>query len=103
VFASRQGTPLRHRNVQRRGFQAARDKAGLPEHLTFHSLRHAFASYAAHRGVPINVLSDVMGHSTMGVTQRVYVHLYDREQAEDAFRAAMSSGWMYPTETRGFR
>ena len=30
VFASKAGTPLRHRNVQVRGFEAARDEAGLP-------------------------------------------------------------------------
>jgi integrase len=46
---------------------------------------------AAHRGVPINVLSAIMGHSNIGVTQRVYVHLYGREEAEDAFRKAMGS------------
>ena len=68
VFSSRTGTALGHRNVQRRGFEAARDAAELPEHLTFHSLRHAFASLAAHRRVPVNVLSEVMGHSNVGVT-----------------------------------
>lgn len=47
--------------------------------------------YAAHRGVPLTHLSEVMGHSNIGVTQRVYVHLYGREQAEDAFREAMGS------------
>ena len=90
VFASRTGTPLSHRNVQRRGFEAARDEAALPEQLTFHSLRHAFASLAAHRGVPVGVLSEVMGHSNVGVTQSVYIHLYGREEAEDQFRQAMS-------------
>ena len=29
-----------------------------------------------------------MGHSTVSVTENVYVHLYGRDQAEDAFRAA---------------
>jgi integrase len=90
VFASRNGTPLGHRNVQRRGFEPARDLAGLPKEVTFHDLRHAFASMAAHCGVPVNVLSEVMGHSHVGVTQRVYVHLYGRQAAEDAFRAAMT-------------
>jgi hypothetical protein len=33
-----------------------------------------------------------MGHSDVGVTQRVYMHLYGREQAEDAFRASMGGG-----------
>jgi integrase len=64
----------------------------LSDELTFHDLRHAFASIAAHRGVPINVLSEVMGHTNVGVTQKVYVHLYGRQEAEEAFRAAMSTG-----------
>jgi integrase len=92
VFSSRTGTALGHRNVQRRGFEAARDAAELPEHLTFHSLRHAFASLAAHRRVPVNVLSEVMGHSNVGGTQRLYMHLYNREQVEDDFRKAMAGG-----------
>jgi integrase len=64
-------------------------KSGLPAHATFHDLRHAFASRAAHRGVAVNVLSEVVGHSHVGVTQKVYVHLYGREAAEAAFRAAL--------------
>jgi hypothetical protein len=31
-----------------------------------------------------------MGHSTIGVTQNTYIHLYGRDAAEQAFRAAMS-------------
>jgi integrase len=91
VFASRNGGPLSHRNVQRRGFEAARDVAGIDASVTFHDLRHAFASYAADRGVPLNVLSEVMGHTHVGITQRTYLHLYDRAAAEAAFRTAMSS------------
>ena len=44
VFASTLGSPLGHRNVARRGFEAARDEAKLPKSLTFHDLRHAAAS-----------------------------------------------------------
>ena len=90
VFASRSGTPLSHRNVQVRGFEAARDKAELPATLTFHKLRHAFASLAAHRGVPMSVLSEVMGHAHVGITQSIYMHLYGRDQAEESFRNAMT-------------
>ena len=35
-------------------------------------------------------LSEVMGHSDIGVTQRVYVHLCGREEAEEQYRQAMS-------------
>jgi hypothetical protein len=31
-----------------------------------------------------------MGHSSTGVTEGVYVHLYGREQAEELFRLAMA-------------
>jgi site-specific recombinase XerD len=72
VFASRSGTPLSHRNVQVRGFEAARNEAELPETPTFHKLRHAFASLAAHRGVTMNLLSEVMGHAHVGITQSIY-------------------------------
>nr|MBA2599166.1 site-specific integrase [Actinomycetota bacterium] len=91
VFAATTGGPLSHRNLQRRGFELARDRAGIDPTVTFHDLRHAFASYAAHRGVPVNVLSEVMGHTHVGITQRVYLHLYDRDRAEEAFRAAMTT------------
>jgi integrase len=75
---------------RRRGFEAARDLAKLSTSLRFHDMRHAFASLAAHRGVPIGVLSTIMGHSSVGVTQGVYVHLFGRDAAEAAFRSAMA-------------
>jgi integrase len=55
-----------------------------------HDLRHAFASRAAHRGVPVNVLSEIMGHSHVGVTQKIYATCSrGRDAAEAAFRAVM--------------
>jgi integrase len=43
VFASRDGTPLGHRNVTRRGFEGAAKEAGI-DGVSFHSMRHACAS-----------------------------------------------------------
>jgi integrase len=84
------GTRLSHRNVQRRAWEPIREALGLPEKVTFHQLRHAFASRAHARGVTLQDLSMVMGHSAPAITARVYVHLYGREQAEERFRAAMA-------------
>ena len=89
VFASRTGTPLSHRNVQRRGFGAAAEAAGLHD-VTFHDLRHAFASRMIARGLTSTVLCRIMGHSNPGITERVYVHLFDKSRTDDAVRAAMS-------------
>jgi integrase len=77
-----------HRNIQRRGWEPVREEVGLPDHVTFHDLRHCFASLASSRNVPLNVLSNVMGHANVNVTANVYVHLFSRETAEDAFRDA---------------
>jgi integrase len=73
-----------------RAWEPIREALGLPDKVTFHQLRHAFASRAHARGVTLQDLSMVMGHSSTAVTEKVYVHLYGREQAEERFRQAMA-------------
>jgi integrase len=84
------GGTLSHRNVQRRAWEPVRDALELPKRVTFDQLRHAFASRAHAQGVELQDLGRVMGHSSTGVTERVYVHLYGREKAEERFRRAMA-------------
>jgi site-specific recombinase XerC len=43
VFASKSGQPLGHRNATRRGFEPAAKLAEI-EGVSFHDMRHAFAS-----------------------------------------------------------
>ena len=50
VFASRTGGRLGHRNVARRGFDAAAEAAEI-EGVTLHDLRHAYGSRLASRGL----------------------------------------------------
>lgn len=47
--------------------------AGLPEEVTFHSLRHTCCTNLILSGVPIELVRRYMGHSSISVTQR-YVH-----------------------------
>ena len=108
VFCAPHGKPLTHRAVQRGGFDPARNLAreklgkgfthtdGKP--VTFHDLRHAFASRAASRGVPVGVLSAILGHANVGITQTVYVHLYGREEAEAQYREAMNGKSLATTD-----
>lgn len=44
------------------------ERAGVP-HLTSHMARHTFATIALHRGVPIAVVSKMLGHSDIKITQ----------------------------------
>lgn len=92
IFASREGTPLSHRNVARRGFEPARDDAGLPETLTFHDLRHAAASRLIAAGLDPVTVASVLGHENANITLAIYAHLYDRKQSDEAVRAALAMG-----------
>jgi integrase len=95
VFASRSGTPLSHRNVEARGFDRTVEEAkltGEPK-LVFHDLRHVYASMMIERGVTSTELCDQMGHSHPGITERRYVHLFNRQRTEDRLRAAVQSAW----------
>jgi integrase len=74
--------------AERLGGRAVARRGRRP--VSFHDLRHAFASRCASRGVAVGTLSAVMGHANVGITQGVYTHLYGRQEAEQAFRQAMS-------------
>jgi hypothetical protein len=71
----------------RASLRTAQDALGLP-HLTWcQSTRHTFASHWVTDGRPIEKLRDILGHSTVQVTER-YAHL-----APDAFgRADYAAG-----------
>src|SRR5262249_901027 len=77
ICASKAGTPLTHRNLTRRGFEPARDLAGLPSHVTFHDLRHAAASRLIAAGLDPVTVSKVLGHEDATTTLRVYAHTWN--------------------------
>jgi integrase len=90
IFVSTAGTPLVHRNVARRGFEAARDAAGLPEHLTFHDTRHAAASRMIDAGLDPVTVAAVLGHDDPHVTLKIYAARFDRQAKDDRVRAALA-------------
>jgi len=89
VFASKNGKPLGHRNVTRRGSEPAIKLAGIGD-VSIHDLRHAFASRMISRGVEPVTLASLMGHEDARITLSRYAHVYDKERTDDAVRAAMS-------------
>lgn len=64
------------------GFARARAKAGID--VNFHDLRHSCASLLINMGVPLEVIRDVLGHTTVKTTER-YAHLQVDKQ-EDALK-----------------
>ena len=64
------GKPLQ--NI-RRSFNKAIQKAGIP-HVTFHALRHTFASHMVMKGVDLATVQQHLGHADIQTTMR-YAHL----------------------------
>ncbi len=58
-------------------WQQVRREAGI-EDVRLHDLRHNYASWAVMKGVPVPLVSRLLGHSSTKMTLR-YVHLHDRD------------------------
>jgi integrase len=67
---------FRGRNIRsvRTSFARARRKAGLGKDVTFHVLRHSYASWSTMNGLDPYRLQKYLGHSSMTLTAR-YAHL----------------------------
>jgi integrase len=85
VFATHLGTPLLQRNVIR-DFKAALARAGLPQTIRFHDLRHAHATLMLRAGVPLKVASGRLGHGSIGITADLYQHLAEDLDVDTAAR-----------------
>lgn len=68
-------------NAVNKLLRSAHDKLGIKK-ITFHGLRHTHASYLLYKNVSIYVISKRLGHSDVGITQRVYTHVIDELQSE---------------------
>jgi integrase len=54
----------------------------LPPDLTFHSLRHTYASLCVAAGIPPLEISRFMGHSKVTTTLTIYSHLFPSDHSE---------------------
>lgn len=50
------------------------------EHFSIHAFRDTFASRAAAAGVPLNVLKELLGHSSYAMTADLYGHIYEEQK-----------------------
>jgi integrase len=63
------------------------------ERVTFHTLRHTYASWAVMAGVPLYVVGKALGHRTLVMTAR-YSHLAPDSHYWAAFEAVAQNGKM---------
>lgn len=79
VFVSRRGGSLDPSQAHRIVKAAAR-RAGLPEEVSAHWLRHAHASHALDRGAPVHLVQATLGHASLATTSR-YTHARPAESS----------------------
>jgi site-specific recombinase XerD len=69
LFCKLDGGPLDQSYV-RHLLRRLAAKAGIERRVHPHGLRHSYAAELAREGVPMNVLRDALGHSTLATTDR---------------------------------
>lgn len=94
VFTFEDGRPP-HPDTIRQRFDRLAAAAGLSR-ITFHDLRHSYATSALKAGLSPKVVSERIGHANVGFFLETYAHVLkndDRDAAEQAASFLVGAGW----------
>jgi integrase len=83
VFTKLSGGYLHPNTLYSTYFKPLRDRAGVPP-IHFHDLRHTYATLALLNGVPVKVVSEILGHKDIATTLRTYAHVLPGMQGQAA-------------------
>ena len=45
-----------------------------------HALRYTFATRLYEKGVDVKVISELLGHSSVDITYRIYIHVFEQSK-----------------------
>jgi integrase len=80
VFPNGYGGIMIPHNIAKRSFKRYLVKAGLSRDIRFHDLRHTAATLLLASGVNAKVVSEMLGHSNVAITLRIYAHVLPHMQ-----------------------
>lgn len=81
VFLCKYGTPVANSTYDSGLFKCC-DRAGIPR-FSMHVLRHTFATRCIEGGMKPKTLQKILGHSNIGITMNLYVHITDEEKQKE--------------------
>lgn len=81
VFLCRKGTPVKNSTYDSALFKIC-DKSGI-KRFSMHVLRHTFATRCIEGGMRPKTLQKILGHSNIGITMNLYVHLTEDEKHKE--------------------
>ena len=73
LFVGKRGKRLNRRHAAH-VLDEIRENAGLPQHLSPHTLRHSFATHMLENGADLRSVQELLGHSRLATTER-YTHI----------------------------
>lgn len=85
TLVSVDGGLCRPKDVSATFTQLARE-CGMPEGVTFHSLRHTHGTWLLMRGIDVKTVAERLGHADVATTLRIYAHVLpgrDSSAADD--------------------
>src|SRR5215216_7965705 len=92
VFPTSIGTTINVNNLRYRSWKQLLERAHLQSGTRIHDLRHSAATLLLSKGVPIKVVSEMLGQSNVSITLSIYAHVLPdmQDKAADAMDDALS-------------
>ena len=81
IFLSRKGEPVKNSTYDTALFKIC-EKAGINK-FSMHVLRHTFATRCIEGGMMPKTLQKILGHSNIGITMNLYVHITEEEKQKE--------------------
>lgn len=81
VFLCRKGEPVKNSTYDTAMFKIC-VKIGI-KHFSMHVLRHTFATRCIEGGMMQKTLQKILGHSNIGITMNLYVHITEDEKHKE--------------------